>query len=376
MEMNYIELTGSNYQIGYKAGRWWAEYFLRNRKVEAVRKFLRWCNYIDYFQNSWDSKNEIHAPLLRNTMKWYPEIIKEIAGMEKGVSDAFHHHKTKINVSFLDMFCLMLGETYDLDYNCSSAVLRTPTGHMLAHNDEYTARYPILVSKVAIKTTGRVRRFISVSYPFQLLGSSAGTNGFLAYSGNSIGCKEQLATLRSTWVDRVPLALFPRKLLEAKTIHEVTDLFSQHHITLPSHHYIIFSNKAYSLQIRPSLRPSSDPGNQITVMKIDRDVHCHTNHFISGEGHDKKWVYYRPGELESLGRCKYLSDKLKNQHVCGDDLHVKKVFLDMAQHSRYRKQTAASFFFRVTKELSSFEGHFYFAPGFKKRCSITHEKGG
>jgi hypothetical protein len=373
MPMNYIEISGSPYNLGYQTGRWWAEYFLRNRKVEAVKAFLRWCNYIDYFQHSWDSKNEIHAPLLRNTMQWYPEIIEEIAGIEKGVSDAFHDHKTKVNVSFLDMFCLMLGETDDGDYNCSSAVFRTPAGYLLAHNDEYLARYPVLVAKVAMKTTGSVRRFISVSYPFQLLGSSAGTNGFLAFSGNTIGCKAQVAALRATWACRVPLAIFPRKLLEATSIKEVKDLFSKHHITLPSHHYVIFRNQAYSLQIRPLLRPSSDPGNQIRVIKIGGDVHCHTNHFLTDKGYDKKWAYYKPGERESLRRHQYLSDALKHQDVC-DELHIKKVFLDMAQHSRYRQQTAASLFFKVAAKQSSLEGHFYFASGFRKSVFIHHDR--
>lgn len=372
MKMNYIEISGSNYKIGYKTGRWWSEYFIRNRKVNSVLQFLRWCNYIDYFQSSWESKNEIHAPLLRNTMNWYPEIVEEIAGIEKGVADAFHYHKIRMRVSFLDMFCLSLGETDDGDYNCSSAVLRTPRGYLLAHNDEYIARYPVLAAKVAIKTTGKVKRFISVSYPFQLLGSSAGTNGFLAYSGNTIGCKEQIAALRSTWRHRVPLSIFPRKLIEATTINEVKDLFSQHHSTLPSHHYVIFSNRAYSLQVRPLLSPSSNPSNQIKVINIDSNTHCHTNHFISDKGYDKKWAYYRSGELESLKRYKYLSDALRKQTVC-DKQHIKKVFLNMAQHSRYRKQTAASYFFLVGKNSSSLEGHFYFDSGFTKCVSLRRK---
>lgn len=370
MKMNYLDIVGSYYKVGYKTGRWWGEYFLKNKETKVVKKFLRWCNYIDYFQNSWDSRNEIHAPLLRNTMQWYPEIIEEIAGIEKGVSDAFHYHKKRVRVSFLDMFCLMLGETDDGDYNCSSAVLKTPKGYLLAHNDEYMARYPVLMAKVALKTARGVKRFISVSYPFQLLGSSAGTNDFLAFSGNTIGCREQIASLRSTWQHRVPLSVFPRKLLEATTIDEVKNLFSKNHITLPSHHYVIFSNKAYSVQIRPLLYPSADPRNQVKVINIEKDVHCHTNHFVLKKGYDKKWMYHLWGALESKIRYEYLSDALASQDVC-DELHTKKVFLKMANHSRYSKQTAASYFFNVEKKRSSLEGHFYFGKGFTKSVSLN-----
>jgi hypothetical protein len=375
--MNYIELSGGNFEVGYGVGRWWAKYFLINRLKSAIKTLFKNDNYFNYLHKSWDINKNIYAPLLRNTMRYYPEVIEEISGIEKGVCDYFSKSQTdlKIRPTFLDIFCLCLGEDDVPGYNCSSAVVKMHQGYFLAHNDEFTRRYPLLVAKVQLKTLKRTKRFLSISYPFQLLGSSAGMNASLAFSGNSIGCKEQYNRLRKTMDGRIPKTVFSRNLLEVETIAGVETLFSKHHSTLPNHHYIISKNKAVSIEIRPRLNPSEAPRKQLLVNSIKEKLHFHTNHFLLEEGFDMSWNYNRDGERDSRERYKHLSKFLSDTTL--PITSIKKFFRSMGQasDSSFRDQTSASLFFHLNENRSAFEGEFYFKKIFKKKCSILKRTG-
>jgi hypothetical protein len=369
MKINHLKLSGSNYEIGRTVGEWWAKYFLDNKQADKLKRY-----YFRFLENNWEEK---HAPLLRNTIKYYPEIIEEIAGMEKGVATVFKNWKEKYKVSFLDVFCLCLGDTDDEEYNCSSVISKTPDGYFLAHNEEDECQYPLLIADVKCKLTKGVKRFISISHPFQLLGSVAGMNSFLAFSGNSIGCLSQEKTLRDTWDYRIPKTVFLRKLLEARTIKDVKDILSSHHSTLPYNYNVVFKDKAYSVQVRPILDITDyrNPKEQITINKISNDPELQTNRFNLRNGKfDKKWTYKKKDISNSIERLIYL----KKQIITNIDStvsidRVKDVLLKMAK--KYKKRTSASLLFEISNKKSFFEGHFYFGKPPKSSGGAEPPKG-
>ncbi|MHB8790155.1 MAG: C45 family autoproteolytic acyltransferase/hydrolase [Desulfobulbaceae bacterium] len=359
--MNYIQISGNHYQVGYRLGKWWGEYFLANRQTPAMKRLLKKYDYFDYLQNSWSISKNGHAPLLEHTMQCFPEIIQEIAGIEKGVSDAFSDSSVKTIPSFLDIFCLCLGETDDPKYNCSSIVLKTKKGYFLGHNEEYTTRYPLLVAKVDLHTSTGKKRFVSISHPFQLFGSSAGMNRSLAFSGNSIGCKDQEHWLRDTWQDRLPKTVISRKLLELSTQEEAEQLFSRYHVTLPSHQYIISCDRARSFQIIPTRNTHQNPSKQLMVNEIAEPMHWHANHFTNFS----EWQFSKEYQQNSIERHDYISKSIKPS-----EKNVQKLLVGMAQHSKFSHQTAASLFFTINNNGSCFHGYFYFADEFKIRLSM------
>jgi hypothetical protein len=363
----------NNYEVGYGLGEWWAEYFLENENKPAMKRLLKKYPYFSYLCKSWDIDENTYAPLLRNAMRHFPDLVEEITGIEKGVCDVFSSHPRisgKIRPTFLDLFCLCLGETDDPDFNnCSTAVFKTDSGYLLAHNDEYETQYPLLVAKVDLETPSGEKRFLSVSHPFQLFGSAAGMNSHIAFSGNSIGCIDQEEDLKKTYSKRIPKTFFSRRLLEASSISQVKDTLSAHHSTLPNHHYVITKSDVYSFDIRPSLNINDDPSKQVKKRNITRFCpHYHTNHFLLGDSFDMGWNFGRQGEDDSKKRYEYLSKNIPKSGVSKEGIET--VFITMAQDKRFRAQTAATLLFHMKEDRIDFSGHFYFHRGFKKHCYI------
>ena len=88
---NFLEIKGSHYEIGYHLGKYWGDYFQKleknkgqgRQKKKLVEKYLH--EWISRESRYW---NREYEPLLENTMKHFPEIIYEIEGMEKGVTES------------------------------------------------------------------------------------------------------------------------------------------------------------------------------------------------------------------------------------------------------------------------------------------------
>ncbi len=359
---NYLEIKGSNYEIGYAAGKYWGKYFKQCRKRYSRQKERNKRQvidkYIDWLSCSW--KNEF-APLLRNTAQYFPEIISEIAGMEKGVTDS------GLKTSFVNIFSLCLGETGDAAYHCSSIVAKTKYGYVMGTNDEDCTVDPLLFAKVYLKDGKFYKKFVSVSHPFQLFGSAAGMNMHIAFQGNSIGFSTEVYNkLKSTWSCRIPKTVLSRKILDLHSIDEIKQLIQSCHCTLPNHHYIIAHDSAFSVDVIPKLgNISCSNGNSVKITKI-KDRHFHTNHFLTGNWSqrqsalpDEKWEWSCNDDLKnSKDRYKKLADRLEKRKGLLEIKDIKEILLSLAKE--YKKFTSASLLFEMHDRFAFCESFFYF----------------
>lgn len=341
--MQHIELKGSNYAIGFQIGHWWGQFLLSHPKQYICRSYLR--SY-----NQWT--DSAHKKLLKSCQR-FPDILREIQGMADGAKVA------GLPIPFRDMFVLCLGETEGPIGNCSSIVVRDDQGFLLAHNEEEDDIYPLLMTTV-MPGSGRNGARTSVSYPFQLLGSVAGANQSFAFQGNSIGCNRQGKALRESPEKRIPKTFLTRKLLDQSSIAEVLTLFKNHHCTLPTHHFVVFHDAAYSIEIRPVEDTRGHRGNEVTVHQIT-DRHMHTNHFQANGGFDAKWRWKYRGAMDcSAWRLDFMKRRLGNGRI--DTGKLKRILHDIRLNEDYSLPTSASLIFSVRKEKIDLDVKSYFDP--------------
>jgi len=361
---NFKEIQGSHYKIGYEVGKYWGDYFQKYKKNKGqdqqeavIKKYLK-----DLISHKWNRELE---PLLENTMKHFPDIIYEIAGMEKGVTES------GLRTSLMSMFELSLGETGDESCHCSSIVAKTKKGFIMGTNDEDDDVYPLLFAKVSLENGKSSKRFASISHPFQLFGSAAGMNKQIAFQGNSIGFSDDVyQKLKKSWNLRIPKTVLSRKMLEMDNIDEVKSLLESCHTTLPNHHYVISHDRAFSVDVVPKLdNIERSKGNTIKIIEI-KDRHFHTNHFIEGKGSRRK--SYLTGETWKWSRAEDCNDSedrfMKLEVETNNPLNyesVKKILQDLARE--YDDRTSASIFFKMSKRAAYCESSFYY----DKICDIS-----
>lgn len=370
---HYLEIKGDNYEIGYAVGKYWGKYLKRCQK-----KYSRYDDknkrelielYIKLLSCSWKKD---FTPLMINTSKYFPDIMSEVAGMEKGVAES------GFITSFVNIFGLCLGETGDPSCHCSSIVAKTNNGYLMGTNDEDYTVDPLLLSKVHLKKDRGHKKFVSISHPFQLLGSAAGMNKHIAFQGNSIGFSEKVYyKIKDTWHCRVPKTILTRRMLDMDSIDEIKHLLKSYHCTLPNHHYIISHNKAFSVDVVPKVdNINCSKGSLVKIIKI-KDRHFHTNHFLKGNRsqqkdylNDDSWEWSNKKDLkDSKARFKKLSDRLQMKSLMSvDDIRI--ILLGMAKE--YKKFTSASLLFKMSDRESFCESLFYFNK--KKSVSLCIKK--
>lgn len=341
--MKWQRFRGSHYEVGYQLGQWWGEE-LRRRKRRSATSAL--CDeYWHLLKSGW---HDDLTPLLRNAIRHYPEIVDEVEGMAKGAAAA------RIQTSLPAMFALCLGETGETRRGCSSLVTRAGNGYCLHHNEEERRRYPMCFADVAIAAGAGVRRFASVSYPFQLLGSVCGFNRRLAFQGNSIGHAGKDRQLRGSWSQRIPKTFFSRKMLEARSIEEIIMLYGSHHATLPNHHYVCLDHAAYAVRIRPQ-NVRADAVRQVSVRQIANAPDFATNHFEDGGRVDHEWTWGE-GEMQgSVIRRKRMGRFLEAHRQLADVGEPLMQYLAR----QYQRHTLASLRFRVEAGVVTCTGVVY-----------------
>jgi hypothetical protein len=370
--MNYIEIKGDNYELGRQIGKWWGEFFQTKQPAmkHHIGVFLKKpeSRYILFLQNSWNPK---FLPLLRKTRKFCPDIMEEIYGMTAGVSS------TGLKTSFLHMFGLCLAETGARGYQCSSFVMNTKQGFIIGHNEECDSVYPMLLAKVTLKQGRSEKRFISLSYPFQLLCSGVGMNARMAFQGNSIGCYGKIRLLERSWNDRLPKTVLTRKMAELDQIEGIKTFYREYATSLPSHHYIIYHNKAYSLDVAPGFTLRGGANENIIRLFPVRDLRFHTNHFLpdsnekSNQGQFstyREWKWSDKNK-DSEGRFNYLQKHLPQDKMISTQ-KAKVVLLQMAKHRKYCPITSATSFMEITKAKASCESHLYFGDYSNKKITL------
>ena len=356
-----LELKGDNFEIGRGLGKFWGNYFCKLNKIkndkrikelhDKCKKLLDKNEYEEWLQKNHIEKKE-YGKLLTNMVQQFPALFDELVGMNVGINES----KIGFKASLFGLFTCWLSETDEsfTAYNaCSSVLLKIKDGFYLAHSDENNAVYPLVVAHVSLKTKDKDSHFISISHPFQLLGSAAGMNHNFAFQGNSIGCKKDIFDkLRDTWHERIPKTVFTRMMLEMSSMDEIKTLYEKNYAsTLPNHHYVAFDDKAYSIEVRLS------PKQKLIVCPLKGEKpHIHTNHFLD-QRRDKNDKY----EKESKGRWNRLKEKMEG--IKSEEKDVRDKFLEFL-HDRKNKlinRTSGSFFFKIQQRKPlSCKGELYF----------------
>ncbi len=348
--MQWIRLQGGYFEIGYQLGCWWGRYFKRLQRSKEGRCFLG--TYKELYQSGladeWDDK---FYPLMANTIKYYPEVMQEIAGISQGATE------TGFPASIPGIFALMLEEAQALKHSCSAIVVRKQNGFLLIHNEEYDHRYPLCFAKVTLQTGRLKKRFISISYPFELLGGVAGMTTMFAFQNNSIGYAGYEEQLKDSWSARLPKPVLLRKLLEQLSLKDIKQLYARHHLTMPFHQYVCFAARAYSMEVRPVLDPSSRVERQLTIHKITALSDVHTNHFSRRGERDSDWHWGNEVEdSDSQKRRSLLCTIASNQPIRTAYASLQQ----LARARRYRKYTSATLCFHAGSNQMRCDATYYF----------------
>lgn len=346
-----IILKGSHYDIGFQLGKWWGDYITILKKINQCPEVVSEC--YDYLNNGWNL-----GPHKKNYSSWlknirnhkFADIWEEIVGITDGVNYSEWRRGDRSNkTSYKNVFSICLGETSE-KMRCSSLVKYIGNSWFLGHNEENDYLYPLCISKVYI--SGK-EPFVSISYPFQLLGSSMGWNNHIAFQGNSISFGKD--SKPSSWKDRIPKTVFSRRMLDKKDIKEVKDLYQAYGSTLPNHHYIISREGAFSLEIR-----LEGTRNQLRMEPIDRKKgDIHTNHFMKENGDiDRDWICdeWKRGSQKRYKHMKTLLRKKEISEVMDGFQTEKK----STWPRDYWKTTSISCFLQFNKRKFSAEIHKYY----------------
>jgi len=332
-----IMLSGNHFEIGRNLGKFWGDYFSRMDKRDK-RNNDHFNNYKEWLTN--DKTRKRNIGLLKNMGKHFPALLHELIGMNIGINES---KKLGFRSSLYGLFTCWLAESDIIsfsEYNgCSSAIFPTKNGFPLAHSDEYEEQFPLLVADISLKKARKTIRFISISHPFQLLGSAAGMTTRFAFQGNSIGCsKDKFEKLRETWPERIPKTVFTRMMLEMASINEIKSLYRNYSSTLPNHHYVVFRDKAYSIEIRPS------DSKELRVKELrGKGLHIHTNHFLNDDS--GLWVF--TDEEESVNRFNSLNQKMEQVE---SSKQVRNKFLEFLNgYPGLKNRTSGAFFFTIQK---------------------------
>lgn len=349
-----LRLKGNNFEIGRRLGRFWGDYFGKMYKSNNYCKRGLYCEYKEWLQNNEIEDN--YAGIMTNMVQHFPSLFDELVGMNVGINES----KIGFKTSLLGLFTCWLAETDESSeqYNeCSSFLLPTKNGFFLAHTDENTSQYPLVVADVSLESADKISHFISISHPFQLLGSAAGMNHNFAFQGNSIGCNEDIFDrLQDTWFKRIPKTVFTRMMLEKSNISEIETLYQKHKSTLPNHHYVVFRDKAYSIEVKPTDK------KELIVRKLNSDLaHIHTNHFLDDDS--SQWGYVNKNE--SYARLKFLKEKINGVKSAEEIQRIFQEFLEEytsgSAKNKLINRTSGSFFFTIEQDKPlSCEGELYF----------------
>jgi hypothetical protein len=364
--MHWIHLEGDYFDIGYQLGWWWGQKFKRLQQTQNGQAFLQSHNkpYSYYLNRGWD---DALYPLFENTVKFFPEVMGEIAGISQGATDA------GFPATIPAIFALTIEEQDIQRHHCSAVVVKQQDGFVLGHNEENDQRYPLCYAKVSLSVGTKKRSFASVSYPFELLASSAGMTNTFAFQNNSIGHANYEKQLSETWKNRVPKVVILRKLLELTSIKEIKQLYASHHLALPFHQYICFADKAYSIEVRPILNPYALPRNQVCINEIKQLSHIHTNHFTRACQVDMDWAWDdRADLLDTQARRLHLRQLFMQSQIVSDK-NIRQALQHLARMDAYRDYTSATLLFKIQLNRNSCNAISYFNDRVEHidRISIT-----
>lgn len=289
------KFEGNHFEVGRLLGLYWGQRLTDFNHTGYGRYILRLLK----------KPRRLRGQILleKEFSKKFPKVADELDGMVEGIRAAGYR-----KASFGLIFRFAVGEIDGHLLGCSTIVRRAPRVTFLAHNEEDEELVPLCYAHVKIKDEPSKPEFLSISYPFQLFGSSVGANAKIAVTGNSIGMDDKTYRyLKRTLSSRISKTVLSRLILEQNSIEDVIKLLRSSRAALPNHWYVASASKVVSIELRPTTRSRAD---QVRVFTVRRNTECHTNHFQHGDW--KRWVWNkrerdestdRLGRLQSLARC-------------------------------------------------------------------------
>jgi len=256
----FIEVSGSNYDIGFTVG-------------SALKKQIK--NLVKLEGEKYREDTERVKFLIRYVNKYFPKSIAELKGMSEGSG-------TDINTLFT------LGCEDEFRYNCTSVAGFSEDGIILAHNEDWLKTHLNSLYICKIKQKNKPTS-ISLSYAGHLPGFSFGLNSKnLAFTENALH-------FRKVNPKGIPIHFFTRAFLDVEKVSELIRLATMPNKMVGWSSLIVYGNKIFDLEITP----------KTFVLLKGQKYLAHTNHVLSpkiitqekSHSKDSLWRLERANEL-------------------------------------------------------------------------------
>lgn len=206
----YIEVAGTNYQIGCAIGEHLRE------KIQDYGMRMK-ALYSKLVKDSGCNLGKMTMKAKRLTEKYFPQYLDELKGIANGS-----------NISLNEILLLCSEETLleTLKNKCTTFAFACSKGVFLCHNEDWLPGYEDDLYIIKAKPK-KGASFLSLAYIGTLPGSSVALNNYgVAFSGNSLlgGAQEGL-----------PKNIILRSQIEAKTLEEFEKLASFSPRAIPNH---------------------------------------------------------------------------------------------------------------------------------------------
>ena len=340
----WVSFSGNRYKVAFDLGEYWAKYWAEERK--AGRKCKRFD--LEHHRHCSPSTEQSLARAQALVARKFPALKKEIECMVAGINCA------GVKANYAGLFAQVLGEAGP---GCATigVLSKSGKGGMLSHNEEDSWDTPLCFSHVTISGPGAPRRFLSVSYPYQLFGSAAGATTRFAFSGNSIYLCSKLETaVRNTRAHRVPKTVLTRLLLEERSMAGAKQLLSEHHLLQANNLCFLTAAGPFKAQIVPNESLHSRKNLQIVwEPPVDGRI-CQTNH-LRRDGQPVSGTECPPGDWKRR-------DKLEG--IAASDIDsVPKIEQKMYKDFSKRTETMATITFEISGGRMSCHVMHYFTGG-------------
>lgn len=277
MKIPFIDVEGTNYEIGCKIG-----YKLKKNIKNFVKKFLSKESPLGEFK---EDEEEMHYS---HCKKHFPKYFRELKGIADGSGVNFHKLLYNYRLSYA------FKKHKFLDKGCTTIAGKDKNGKFyLGHNEDLYRELQDYMYIVKIKQDKN--HSLSLSLISDLPGSICGLNNKgICYSADYLPIKNHYCSIFSS-----PLSFLLRSILDSSNFKCIEKRITTHKRTMPMNYFIVHSTKGI-VSIETSI-------NDFYTTKT-KSIYYHTNHFLSKKF---KGIKYSLRSLKRYARIKELVGQKK-----------------------------------------------------------------
>lgn len=286
MAQRWMEFKGTRYEVARQLGYFWGTYF-RKRPWLRPRHLL--------------SDKDEHSEERGLLADKCPMLELELQAITDGVNEA------GFSANCAGVFGEVLGEA---GRACATLAIRSKRSVVLSHNEEWAPKIPLCFARVTVSGKRGTHRFLSVSYPFQFFGSSAGATRRFAFSGNSISLDKAVSKDVEAQRDRrVPKTFVTRLLLDQYSFKDAQRLLGNYHFLQANNLCFVNSRGPCRAQIVPYASLSVRKRSQVTWEvpgdgRLAQTNHLRCNGAVASrtqlDPDDPAWDWGRRNTMESV----------------------------------------------------------------------------